>query len=89
MEEAVAEGAYYCDNYKVIHRVFSLSTLEKSIKEWLGWSYFVMKGAQIVPGYIPLVEVGYSYNSWKFLVFIATKESVSAACAERGNIYRL
>ena len=41
------------------------------MKDWPVGSYFVMKITPRVPGGIPLIAIGYKYNSRKVLGFIA------------------
>ena len=54
------------------------------MKYWLGGSYLVLKSNQIFTGEIPLLAIGYKYNSRKVLGFIATEGSVST---EPGDPY--
>ena len=42
------------------------------MKDWPGGSYLVMKSTPRVPGGRALLDIGYNYNSRKFLGFIAT-----------------
>ena len=56
---------------KTSHKVFCLSTLEKLMKDWPGGSYLVMNSTPIFTGSIPLLAIGYKYNSSKVLGFIA------------------
>ena len=66
------EGLNYCGPAKTNHKGFCLATLENLMKYWPGGSYLVMKSTPRVPGGIPLVAIGYKYNSRKVLVFIDT-----------------
>ena len=43
------------------------------MKDWPGALYLVLKSNPRVPGDIPLMSIGYKYNSRKVLVFIATE----------------
>ena len=43
------------------------------MKDWPGGSYIVMNINPIFPGEIPLLAIGYKYNSRKVLGFIATE----------------
>ena len=51
--------------------------LEKSIKQWTGRSHIVMSITPRVTGDRPIMAIGYKYNHWKFLEFIATEEDGS------------
>ena len=51
--------------------------MENLIKEFPGGYYTVIKSTPIFPGDIPLVEIGYKYNYWKYLGYIVTKGAVS------------
>ena len=72
-EELMVEKVDYCGEAKTSHKGFCLATLENLMKDWPGRSYLVLKSTPIVPGGIPLLAIGYKYNSRKFLVFIATE----------------
>ena len=61
-----------------------LATLEKLMKDWPGGSYLVLKISPIFPGEIPLLAIGYKYDSRKVLGFIATEGSGST---EPGDTY--
>ena len=61
----------------MIHKIFLLSTLERLMREWPGGSYVVMNIFPIFPGDIPLITIGYLYNSKKVLGFISTEGAVS------------
>ena len=76
-EESMAAGVNYRGPVKKIHKGFCLSTLEKLMKDCPEGSYLVMKSTPRVPGEIPLLYIGYNYNSRKVLGFIATEESGS------------
>ena len=58
--------------------------LENLMKYWPGGSYLVMKITTIFPGEIPLLAIGYKYNSRKVLGFIATE---GAGSTEPGDPY--
>ena len=49
------------------------------MKYWPGGSYLVMKSTPRVTGEIPLLTIGYKYNSSHVLRFIATEGGVSTA----------
>ena len=78
-----AAGVDYCRPVKMSHKVF-LATLEKLMKDWLGGSYLVLKSAPGFTGEIPLLSIGYKYNSRKVLGFIVTEGSGST---EPGDPY--
>ena len=68
----MAEGVNYCEPVKTSNKGFFLATFKMLLKYWPGGSYLVMKSTPIVADGIPLVAIGYKYNSRKVLVFIAT-----------------
>ena len=68
-----ATGVDYCGLVKTSHKVFCLGTLEKLMKDWQRGSYLVMNNTPRFPGEIPILDIGYKYNSRKVLGFIATE----------------
>ena len=80
----MAAGVDYCGPVKTSHKGFCLATLEKSLKDWPGGYYIVMKSNPRVPGGIQLMEIGYKYNSRKVLGCIATERDGST---EPGDPY--
>ena len=80
----MAPGVDYCGLEKIIHKGFCIATLEKLMKYWPGRSYIIMKSTPRVPGYQPLMVIGYKNNSRKVLGFIATEGDGST---ELGNPY--
>ena len=83
-EDMAAAGVDYCGPVKTSHKGFCLATLEKFMKDWPGGSYFVLKSTPRFPGEIPLLAIGYKYNSRKVLGFIATE---GAGSTEPGDPY--
>ena len=79
-----AAGADYCGPARTSHKGFCLATLEKLTKDWPGGSYLVLKSTPRFLGEIPLLAIGYKYNSRKVLGFIATEGSGST---EQGDPY--
>ena len=69
----MAAGVNYCGTEKTSHKIVFLATFEKLMKYWSGGSYFVMNSNPRVPSGIPLLDIGYNYNSRKVLGFIATE----------------
>ena len=69
----IAEGLDYCRLEKMIHKGFLLSRFKKLMKEWMVGSYLVMKITPRLPGDIPLVFIGYKYNSRKIIGSIDTE----------------
>ena len=69
----MAAGVDYCGPAKTSHKGFCLTTLEQLMKDWTGRSYLVMNINPIFPGEIPLLTIGYRYNSRRVLGFIATE----------------
>ena len=49
--------------------------MENMTKDLSGGSYLVLKSNPMVPGYKPLICIGYKYNAWKFLYFIVTGDA--------------
>ena len=78
-EETMAKGVDYCGPANMSHKGFCLATFENLMKDWPGGSYLVMKITPRVPGSIPLLAIGYKYNSRKVLGFIATEGAGSTA----------
>ena len=68
----MAAGVDYCGPVNTIHKGFCLATLEKLMKDWPEVSYLVLKSTPRFHGEIPLLVIGYKYNSRKVLGFIAT-----------------
>ena len=68
-----AVGVDYCRLVKTTHKCFCLATLEKLMKYWPGGLYIFMKSTPRFTGDIPLLAIGYKYNSRKFIGFIATE----------------
>ena len=69
----MAAGVDYCGPVKTTQKGSCLATLEKLMKDWSGGSYLVMKSTPIFPGGITLLAIGYKYNYWKVLGFIANE----------------
>ena len=80
----MAAGVNYCRPARMIHKGVCLAILENLMKYYPGGSYLVMNSTPIVPVGIPLMAIGYKYNSRKVLVFIATE---GAGSTEPGNPY--
>ena len=49
--------------------------MENLIKQWPGGSHIFMNGDSIVPGYMPLISIGYNHRSQKILGFIDAEGS--------------
>ena len=62
---------------KISHKVFCLAKLELLTKECPVGSHNIMKIYPRVTGYIPLMDIVYTYKSQKALRFIAIEEDVS------------
>ena len=77
-------GVNYCGPVKTNHMGFCLAKLDKLMKYWPGGSYLVMKSTPRFPGEIPLLAIGYKYNTSKVLGFIATE---GAGGKEPGDTY--
>ena len=67
-----AEVDYY-KPLKTSHKNLCLDTLERFMKGCLRWSYIVMKSTTRFPSSLPLLNIGYKYNSRKVLGFITTE----------------
>ena len=83
-EEAMAAGVGVCELAETSHKVFSIATLEKMMKDWPVESYIVINSTPIVTGDIPHIEIGYKYNYRKALWFIYTRW---AGSTEPGDPY--
>ena len=59
MEETNIEGVDYCGHVNKSHKGFIPDTFGKTTKYWLGGYYLVMESTAAVPGYIPLMSIGY------------------------------
>ena len=79
-----AAGVDYCRPLNTSHKGFCLATLEKLTKDWTGGSYIVLRSTPRFPSEIPLLDIGYKYNSRKVLGFIATE---GAGSTEPGDPY--
>ena len=79
-----AVGVDYCGPAKTSHKGFCLAKLENLTRDWPGGSYLVLKSNPIFPGEIPLLTIGYKYNSRKVLGFISTE---GAGSPEPGDPY--
>ena len=83
-EEMADAGVDYCGPLNTSHKGFFLATLENFMKDWPGGSYLVLKSNPRFPGKIPLLSIGYKYNSRNVLGFIATE---GAGINEPGDPY--
>ena len=75
----MAAGVDYYGPVNTSHNMFCLETLKHLMKDWLVESYLVMKSAPRVPSVIPLLSIGYKYNSRNVLTFIDTEGGGSTA----------
>ena len=48
--------------------------IENLTKYFLGGSYLVLKRKYVVPGDMPLISIGYKYNTWTVIYFIDTED---------------
>ena len=55
---------------------FCKDNIKNSTKDWSGDSYLVLKRKSVVPGYRPLISIGYKYNMCKVIYFITTEYAV-------------
>ena len=69
----MATGVDYCETVKTTNKVFCPVTFKNLRKDWPGGSYLLMKSTPKVLCGIPLLAIGYKYNSRKVLVFIGTE----------------
>ena len=60
-------GVYLIGMVMTNTKVFYKAAIEGSMKDWPGGSYIVLRSKPMVPGEIPLLSIGYKYNSWKVL----------------------
>ena len=79
-----AAGVDYWRPVKTSHKGFYLATLEKLMEYWPGGSYIVLKSTPRLTGKIPLLAIGYKYNSRKVIGSIATE---GARSTEPGDPY--
>ena len=67
VEETNIDEVDYCGNVNKSHKGFIPDTFEKTTKYRLGGYYLVMESTTAVPGYIPLMDIGYKQTSFKVL----------------------
>ena len=72
-EDMEAAGVNYCGLAKTSNKGFCFATLEKLRKDCPGGSNIALKSTPRFPGEIPLLAIGYMYNSRKILGFIANE----------------
>ena len=78
-EEAVMEvGAELIGMVKTNTKGLCKETIDNLTNYWPGGSYLVLSSKPMVPGYRPLIAIGYKYNAWKVLSFIVTDNVGSA-----------
>ena len=51
-------------------------TIENLTKDWHVGSFLVLMSKPMVPGYRPLISIGYKYNARKVLSFIVTDTQI-------------
>ena len=56
---------------------FCKETIENLTKDWPGGSYLVLRSKPMLPGYRPIIVIGYKYNVQKVLSFIVTDNAWS------------
>ena len=56
---------------------FCKETIENITKDWTVGSYLMLRSKPMVPGYRPLISIGYKYNVRKVLYFIVTDNAGS------------
>ena len=62
----------YCGTVKTSHKGFFLAILEQLLNDWPIGSFISLYIMPIFDGYIPLIYIEYTYNSWNFLGFISS-----------------
>ena len=70
-------GAELIGMLKTNNKGLCKETIEKLTKDWPGGSYLVLRSKPMVPGYKPLISIGYKYNARKVLPFIFTDNTWS------------
>ena len=80
----MSAGVDYCWPTKTSHKGSCLAKLERFMRYWPRGSYLVMRITLRFPGEIPLLDIGYKYNSRKALRFINTEGDKST---EPGDPY--
>ena len=70
-------GAKLIGTMKTNTKGFCKETIEKLTKDWPGGSYLILRSEPMVPGYRPLIAIGYKYNVQKVLSYIVTDNTGS------------
>ena len=60
-ESAMKVGAKLIGMMKTNTKGFCKETIEKLTKDWPGGSYLMLRSEPMVPGYRPLIAIGYKY----------------------------
>ena len=76
-ETAMGVGSGLIGMVKTNIKVFCKYTIEKLTQDCPGGSYLVLRIKPMVPGYRPLIDIGYKYNAQEFLSFIVTYNTES------------
>ena len=76
-EAAMEVGAELIVMLKTNTKGFCKETIEKLTKDWPGGSYLLLSNKPMVPGYRPLIAIGYKHNERKFISFIVTDNAGS------------
>ena len=71
-EAAMGVGDELIGMVKKNTKGFYNDTIENLTKDCPGGSYLVLRSKPIVPGYRPLIDIGYKSNARKVLYFIVT-----------------
>ena len=70
-KKAAEEGVYIGDDFIIMVKTntnrFCKAMVEGSVKDWPDGSYMVLRRNTMVPGEMPLMYIGYKYNSQKVL----------------------
>ena len=70
-------GAEFIGMVKTNTKVLCQETIEKLTKDWPGGSYLVLRSKHMVPGYRPIIAIGYKYNGQNVIYFIVIDNSGS------------
>ena len=76
-ESAMELGDEFIGVVKTNTKGFCKETIKKLTKYCLGGYYLVLRIKPMVPGGRPLISIGYKYNGWKVLFFIAISDAGS------------
>ena len=71
MEADTSVGVDLVGMVKTNTKAFCKAVIEGLAEDWPGGSYIVLRSNPMVPGEIPILDIGYKYNSWNIISFVA------------------